>query len=571
MATEKYQEPKHSGEPTSYAMADDVSDDKVAHVDNKVVLEDTRVTKKALIISAGVTCAGFLFGYDIGVISGCLIMPEFYRRFEPAGATGLSTEHASLITSLLSAGTFFGALAQGPISDRLGRKPALIMWSVVFALGAILQVTTFYSIAQIVIGRFVAGLAVGALSGLSPLYLGETAPAHIRGTIVSGYQLNIIFGIVVSYGITWATSTRAEDNSLSWRIPVGFQLVWAVVLFSIMLLLPESPRWLITKDRIPEARQVMAEVRGTSLHTTADGELRGDAALERDFDDMAEGIALEKATFAGSNWFTAWARCFSSKQKMWYRTGLGMMLQTLQQLNGQNFYYYYGPVFFSKAAVSLNAYQIQFIFGVVSFFCTIPALYLIERMGRRKSLLIGSFGEFACAFIVAFVGHYALAPSLPDGSPPPPDSLTPSQKSAGNAFIAFAVFHLALFSMFWGPVPWVTLSEMYPSPLRARCISLGSASNWFWNFMLSYFSNKIAAQYQSFIMLIFGSILFASGVFVYFAMPEVKGLTLEQVDELFEHNVLPWKSGSWVPSRGNTNRNRFQKGEKEVRRADQLA
>ncbi|KDN53436.1 putative monosaccharide transporter [Tilletiaria anomala UBC 951] len=549
---------------------DEHSEEKVAVTASgqKVVVEDSKVTTKALTVAAGVTIGGFLFGYDIGVISGCLIMPDFFRRFEPAGATELSSQNASLITSLLSAGTFFGALAQGPISDRLGRKPALMLWAIIFFIGAILQVTTFNSIAQIVVGRFVAGLGVGALSGLCPLYLGETAPAYIRGSIVAGYQLNIIFGIVISYGITWATSTRAHDSSLSWRIPVGFQLLWAIILFGVMLLLPESPRWLIARNRHGDARQVMAEVRGTDLQTLPTGELRGDPALERDFDDMAEGIELEKAAFAGTNWLTAWVKCFSTKQKMWYRTGLGMMLQTLQQLNGQNFYYYYGPVFFSKAAVSLNAYQIQFMFGAVSFVCTIPALYLVERIGRRSSLLIGSFGEFACAFIVAFVGHYALAPSLPDGSPPPPDTLTSAQKNAGNAFIAFAVFHLALFSMFWGPVPWITLSEMYPSPLRARCISLGSASNWFWNFMLSYFSNKIAAQYQSFIMLIFGSILFVSGIFVYFCLPEVRGLTLEQVDDLFESGVSPWRSASWVPTKGNTNRNMFKRGEKAVRRLE---
>lgn len=230
-------------------------------------------------------------------------------------------------------GTFIGSLAQGPLSDAIGRKKAMLFWAGIFTVGAIIQTAVQYSIAQLIVGRLIAGLGVGALSGLCPLYLGETAPAAIRGTIVSGYQLNIIFGIVMSYGVTWASSTRAADNQLAWRIPVALQLLWALLLIIFMLMVPESPRWLLTKNRDVEAREVMADMRGITLQPSGPaGDLRGDAALERDFDDMAEGIELEKQAFAGTNWFTAWGVCFSRTNRMWYRTGLGMMLQTIQQL-----------------------------------------------------------------------------------------------------------------------------------------------------------------------------------------------------------------------------------------------
>ncbi len=455
MASQLSVEKSGKESPVHTSIMDNHSAEIIKNADgSELIVQEARITTKTKIVGAAITIGGFLFGYDIGVISGCLIMPAFYVRF--GGVTSMPQESASLLTSLLSIGTLVGSLSQGPISDALGRRKAMITWAGVFGVGALIQTTFEHSLAQIVIGRVIAGLAVGALSGLCPLYLGETVPAYIRGTIVSCYQLMIIIGIVVSYGITWASSTRARDlsTSLSWRIPIGMQLLWAVVLFSIMLMVPESPRWLLMKDRREDARAVMARMRGVDLVTDSTGQLRGPSAMEAEFRDMYEGIEAERQVFAGTNWFTAWTKCFSTEQKMWYRTGMGMMLQTLQQLNGQNFFYYYGPTFFTAAAVSLDAYQIQFIFGVVSMICTVPALYLIERIGRRKSLLIGSFAQAACAFVVAFLGKYALAP---DGTPP--DLITPSQKSAGNAFIAFAVIFLALFSMFWGPVPWTFLSE----------------------------------------------------------------------------------------------------------------
>ena len=272
-------------------------------------------------------------------------MPSFARSLGPSDT--VSENDSSLLVGLLGAGTLVGSLAQGPISDWFGRKIAMLIWAAVFTIGALVQTTFETSLAQIVIGRFIAGMGVGALSGLCPLYLGETAPAKIRGAIVSCYQLNIIFGICVSYAITWATSTRGEDltTSLGWRIPIGMQLLWGVLLFGCMLLIPESPRWYLMKNRPDDARRVMAGMRAVELRpdgTSATEQLRGDAALESDLRDMDEGIRAEQAAFAGTNWFTAWAVLFGRQQKMWYRTILGMMLMFFQQLNGQNFLYYFG-------------------------------------------------------------------------------------------------------------------------------------------------------------------------------------------------------------------------------------
>ena len=291
--------------------------------------------------------------------------------------------------------------------------------------------------------------------------------------------------------------------------------------------------------------------------------------MEGDLQEMVEGINEEAAAFANHNYLTAYVLCFSSKSQMWRRTLTGMMLQFLQQLCGQNFYYYYGPTLFKASGSVLDPLLIQLIFGTVSLICTFPALLSIEKVGRRKSLIVGAFAQAFCAYVVAFVGHYGLAP---DGQAP----RNMGERNSANAFIAFAVLHLAFYSALWGPTPWIFCSENFPQHLRAKCISLASATNWVWNFLLSFFSNKVASQYGPFIMLIIGSVMVFAGFFVFLVVPELKGLSLEvsargvarpliatdsplysqQVDEMYENKkLLPWQTTKWVPSTGrDTNR-----------------
>ncbi|MCO5566040.1 hypothetical protein L7F22_019715 [Adiantum nelumboides] len=475
-----------------------------------------QITLPAMLLGIGICVGGFLFGYDLGVISGCLIMNPFIRVmgiYDPsdmhANAEGyvLSDDRQSLITALLSAGTFIGALAQAPISDYMGRRKSMLVWAATFSIGAVIQTAS-----------------------------GESADSAAN------------VGICVSYIILFGTY-RIKESSACWRIPVGLQLLWGLLLIAIMLALPESPRWLLQKERDQEARKVMARMRGLPL----DGNDASPVArqmMEEDVDEMLEGIREEARTFEGYNYLTGYKLCFSGEQQMWRRTLTGCMLQFLQQLCGQNFYYLYGPTLFKQANVPLEPLLIQLIFGVVSLICTVPALLMIEKVGRRKSLVWGAILQALCAFIVAFVGHYGL----PQGENA--KATTPSEKSSANVFIAFAVLHLAFYSMFWGPTPWIFCSENFPQHLRAKCISLCSATNWIWNFLLSFFSNKIATKYGTFIMLIFGSVLIVAAIFSYLAVPELKGLSLEQVNEMYEDKRLkPWNTSEWQPQTGrDTNR-----------------
>ncbi|KAL0951923.1 hypothetical protein HGRIS_008577 [Hohenbuehelia grisea] len=487
-------------------------------------------TNRRAILLAVFIAFGFLFGYDIGVISGCLIMPDFINRFGegPEGSRVLTSSRQSIITSLLSAGTFVGALGQAFTSDRFGRRGSILIWSAIFTIGVAIQTATEFSVPQITIGRFIAGLGVGAMSAIVPLYNGETSPKALRGTLLVLYQLQIIIGLFLSY--VFDLATHAVPNSASWRVPVGLQLLWGLILLSGIFFLPESPRHLLGTGREDEAKRVIAELNSVPL----DDPLVGELVEELEFAIKAENEG-GKAT---------WAECFSTRNALWKRTGNGMMLQFIQQLNGQNFYYYYGDTFFQSAGTELNPYVIQVILGAVSVVGTIPALYLIETWGRRRSLLTGALLEAACSLIAGLVGHYTLASPQSIANHVP---LTHKNRQGGDVLIAFAVLHVFSFSMFWGPTPWVYLGESFPLRVRPKSIALGSATNWLWNFLLSFFAPRIAAKIGPLILLIFFGMLIFGYIYVYLCIPETKGLSLEEVDELYREGVKPWNSAGWRP------------------------
>jgi len=310
---------------------------------------------------------------------------------------------------------------------------------------------------------------------------------------------------------------------------VGLQIVWGFVLLSGIFFLPESPRHLLGVGKREEACIVIAQLNSVPVD---------DPLVDEYVDELQYAIDVENE---GGR--PTWLECFSPVNGLWKRTVNGMMLQFLQQLNGQNFYYYYGDTFFQSAGTQLSPYVIQVILGGVSVAGTIPCMYLIERTGRRRLLLIGALWQATCALIAGVSGHFTLAPT---GTPQ--HLLTSRNKQGGDVLIAFAVMHVFGFSMFWGPTPWVYLGESFPLRIRPKAIALGTATNWLWNFLLGFFAPKIAVDINTFILLIFCGMLIVAFFYVYFFIPETKGLTLEEVDEMYRSGVKPWNSSTWTPT-----------------------
>ncbi|KAG8694081.1 hexose transporter hxt1 [Ceratobasidium sp. 395] len=329
------------------------------------------VGRLAILLAVVASMGGFIFGYDTGQISDILLMDDFLKRFATCGdptdasTCKFNTYIEGLVVSLLSIGTAIGALLGAPTADYFGRRVAMSLECAVFSIGVIIQVTAFQAWYQIMIGRFISGLGVGALSAAVPLYQAESAPKQLRGSLTGTYQLFITFGILVAYCIS--IGTREASNSASWRVVIAIGLVWALILGVGILFMPESPRWLLKRGRVAEAESSIARVRGFRVDDH-------DEYVLRDLREMQDSVKYEQSlSHAG------WLDCFRPQRKTLYRTLLGMSLQSLQQLTGANYFFYYGATVFNSVGIE-DSFVTQIILGAVNFGCTFLGLYVMERV-----------------------------------------------------------------------------------------------------------------------------------------------------------------------------------------------
>jgi len=492
----------------------------------------------AIMIGFFVAFGGVLFGYDTGTIGGILVMPYWLRLFATPGVVDaqgdptLTPAQSSEIVSILSAGTFFGALFAAPTGDFLGRRWGLIASTGVFTLGVILQ-TAATAIPLFVAGRFFAGFGVGMISALIPLYQSETAPKWIRGTIVGAYQLAITIGLLIAAVVNHSTAYR--DDTGSYRIPIAVQFAWAIILVVGMLVLPETPRMWVKRGRPEMAAKSLSTLRRLEVDHPAIVQELGEIAANHEYE-----LTLGKATYLD---------CF--KGNLGKRLATGCLLQALQQLTGVNFIFYYGPAFF-KAAGFQNEFVISMITSAVNVGSTFPGLYMVESWGRRPLLLFGAIGMAVCQFIVAGVGtgcgsatNEEAAARLLNGTVNHP---------AQNALIAFVCIYIFFFACSWGPCAWVVTGEIFPLKVRAKSLSMTTASNWLLNWAIAYATPYLvnsgpgSADLAARVFFIWGSFCFICIFFVWSMIYETKGLSLEQVDELYAKVPQAWKSRGFQPT-----------------------
>jgi len=427
--------------------------------------------------------------------------------------------------SILSAGTFFGALFAFPIGDRVGRKWGLVVACVIFSLGVGLQLDARWP--TFIVGRVIAGIGVGLVSCLVPMYQSECSPKSIRGLIVGLYQLAITIGALLAAIVL--NSTKNRPNHSSWRIPIAVQFLWAAVLAGGMICLPESPRYLLLKNRQADARRALGRLM-TLPHDSPEVEAE---ALE-----ISTALAVELKADAGS-----YIDCFrNTENRNAWRTWTGILMQGWQQLTGINFIFYYGTTFFMQAGIK-NAFIIQIIADVVNTVMTIVGIQLIDRVGRRNLLLIGALGMCMSEFIVAIVGVTVGTPHVTAAG----ESVN---LTAQRVLIAFTCIYIAFFATSWGPVIWVLTGEIFPLGIRAKGMSLSVASNWIWNFGIAFATPYLvdpttfgvngvkAANLGVKVFFIWGGTCVGCFIFTYFFIPETKGLSLEQIDLLYRESSI---------------------------------
>ena len=440
-------------------------------------------------IAATITATGgLLFGYDTGVISGALL---FIRQdFAP-----LSPFMEGIIVSTLLVGAVVGALSGGPLSDRFGRRPTVLLAAIIFGLGA-LAVAFAPSVAFIVLGRFRLGLGVGLASMIVPLYIAEIAPADRRGSLVSLNQLMITIGILVSY-IVGVIFTPIEG----WRYMFAVALIPALVLGIGMFTLPESPRWLFNQGRLEKARAVLSRS-------------RSEEELELEFREMEE---IKRAEEEQERERVGYAELLSPYVIPALIIGLGLAI--FQQITGINTVIYYAPTilqgvgFSEGGAIAATALGV----GVVNVGFTILAVRIIDRAGRRPLLIIGLIGMVVSLALLGVV----FATGGAGGA-------------AGLLATVCLGLYIASFAISLGPVFWLMISEIYPLNIRGKAMSVASLANWGSNWLVALtFPVLLATLGGAGSFWLFAALGVVAWFFVYFRVPETKGKTLEEIEAEF--------------------------------------
>ncbi|KAF9785345.1 MFS monosaccharide transporter [Thelephora terrestris] len=464
---------------------------------------------------------GILFGYDTGVISGIQTMDDwlctFGKRSASTGLCSITSSQQSLVVSILSAGTFFGALFAAPTADFLGRRYCVVLAVAIFSVGVAMQ-TAATALPLFVVGRVFAGWGVGMVSMAIPMYQSECSPKWIRGAVVSGYQWAITIGLLIAAVVNNATKDRADHSA--WRIPITLQFIWGAILSIGMILLPESPRWLVKKGRDADAAGALSRL----ISLPPDH-----PELQAELDQIR--LSYQQEVDLGES---SYADCFrNNHNKILLRTLTGIFIQAWQQLTGINFIFYYGTVFFKNSGIS-DPFLITIATNIINVFMTLPGMWGVERFGRRRLLLVGAAGMCICEFLVAIVGV----------------TISTSNIVGQKVLIAFVCIYIAFFASTWGPVAWVITGEIFPLNIRAKGMSLSTASNWLWNFGIGYATPYLvnkqpgSAGLEVKVFFIWGSTCAGCLLFTYFCVPETKGLSLEQIDLLYQ-NTTPMLSVSY--------------------------
>ncbi|KAK2626783.1 hypothetical protein QTJ16_003958 [Diplocarpon rosae] len=516
------------------------------HATDNVNSIEAPVTLKAYLICAFASFGGIFFGYDSGYINGVIGSDLFIHLIEGSNATVLKSSNQSLIVSILSAGTFFGSLIAGDVAERIGRKWTVIMGCLIYILGVVIQMLTGIggsALGIIVGGRVVAGIGVGFESAIVILYMSEICPKKVRGALVAGYQFCITIGILLAACVNYATEKRSDTGS--YRIPIGIQFAWGLILAGGLLFLPDSPRYFVKRGRLEKASNALSRLRGQPVESEY---------IQNELAEIIANEEYERSVIPATGIVGSWLACFSgslwSAKSNLRRTILGTSLQMMQQWTGVNFIFYYSTPFLQSTGAIGNPFIISLIFTLVNVCSTPISFYTVEKFGRRPLLVFGALGMLICQFLVAIIGvtvgfnHTHLIGNPAD------DVSRANNISAVNAQIAFIAIFIFFFASTWGPGAWILIGEIFPLPIRSRGVGLSTASNWLWNTIIAvitpYMVGEDHADLKSSVFFVWGGLCTAAFVYAYFLVPETKGLSLEQVDRMFEETT-PRTSSKWVP------------------------
>ena len=428
---------------------------------------------------------GLLFGYDTAVISGAIGFLE--TKFS------LDVNQKGFAVSSAIFGCILGVMVSGNLADKVGRKKALLLTAVLFSISAIASALAS-SYLFFVMARIIGGIGVGAASMLSPLYISEISPANKRGAMVTLYQLAIVLGINIVFFFNYKVAqynTEIWNVNYGWRYMVGSEVLPALLFFVALLVVPESPRWLLRKGRKEEALEVLTNINGKSQAIKVLKEI--DLALKK-----------EKGTFK---------ELFEPGLRM--AMFIGVFLALFSQITGINAIMYYAPEILKSAGFGVDSALLQtVIIGIVNTIFTFIAIKYIDKLGRRSLLLWGVTGIVLCLFSIGLLYQFNL--------------------TDGPWLLILILGFVGCFAMSLGPIPWVVIAEIYPTKMRGTAMSLAIMVLWIGVVIISQFTPvllKIGESITFWIFMINALILL---IFTLRFIPETKGKTLEEIEQFWK-------------------------------------
>ncbi len=460
-----------------------------------------------------ISFTGFVFGWDTGTISGFINMDDFVKRFGQQTLSGyyeLSRVRSGLIVSIFNIGCTIGGVTLPKFADLFGRKAGLVISMFVYIIGCIIQITSRISWVQYFIGRIVTGLAIGSNCVIAPLFLSEISPKDIRGSVVSVFQLLTTMGMFLGYCACYGTYHNST-GSYQWELPLGLCFLWASLAIIGIIICPESPRYLAKKGLIGKAKQSFSKMKRCTIDSPE---------VTSEIISLQKSICEENA--AGTS---SWKELIIGKPLILYRVTMGVLLETLQELTGDNYLFYYGTTIFKSVGLN-DSFFTSIIIGAVNFISTFLAFYAIDHIGRRNTLLIGSAGMFCCLIIYASIGVKLLYPGKFGIDP---------VKSVGDAMIFLCCLFIFFFAITWGPSLYVIVGESYPLRIRSKAMGITIGSNWFWNFLIAFFTPFITSAIHFAYGYVFAGATVFAFIFVYLFVPETKGMHLEDTDLMYQH------------------------------------
>lgn len=481
----------------------------------------------AYVIGAVACISGLMFGFDISSMSSMIGTDRYQEYFGHPSSTAQGG-----ITASMSGGSLLGSLVSPNFSDAYGRRFSLHVCATLWIIGAIIQCAS-QNQGMLIAGRVISGMGIGFGSSVAPVYCSEIAPPKVRGTVCGLFQFSVTLGIMILFYIGFGC--HYINGTAAFRLTWGLQMVPGFILMAGTFFLPESPRWLANRGRWEESFDIVARI-------AANGD-REDENVKLQLEEIKEQVFIDQkaVNFSYRHLF---------RKKTIRKTIVGVSAQMWQQLCGMNVMMYYIVYIFRMAGYSgstvLVSGSIQYVLNVVM---TIPALFLVDKVGRRPVLIVGGILMFIWLFVVAgLLANYAVPePDGFEGDQTVTISIPEYHGSAARGVIAASYLFVCSFAPTWGIGIWIYCSEIFNNMERAKGSALSASVNWAFNFALAMFVPKAFQNISWQTYIIFGVFSVALTIQTIFMFPETKGKTLEEIDQMWADHIPAWQTASYVP------------------------